>query len=287
VAGLGSGGGDRGRRRQFCPRGSHRPPDLCDERERGQGLDGHLQSLWWGLCQHRLPAQHARDPALAGVLGRSAGKQSTGLFSDPLHPGQWFQSESGLHQNWMRDYDPTTGRYLQADPLGLVDGASVYGYVKGNPGRWVDPRGLLFDSEAAAAIEEALKTGGRTVTAGSRLSLIGLGLTIGLGIGPTADGTMPESVLAKAFLDDPGCPNECKKAIADAVRAYDDLNNRLREYYYAYRNNFVDANYYGTIIQRQARLRDALRRVGLYCVPPPSEFAKWSRRAYQDVKQRH
>jgi RHS repeat-associated protein len=56
-------------------------------------------------------------------------------------PGQWFQSESGLHQNWMRDYDPTTGRYLQADPLGLVDGASVYGYALQNPGRWVDPRG--------------------------------------------------------------------------------------------------------------------------------------------------
>jgi RHS repeat-associated protein len=54
-------------------------------------------------------------------------------------PGQWFQSESGLHQNWMCDYDPTTGRYLQADPLGLVDGASVYGYALGNPGRWVDP----------------------------------------------------------------------------------------------------------------------------------------------------
>ena len=56
-------------------------------------------------------------------------------------PGQWFQSESGLHQNWMRDYDPTTGRYLEADPLGLVDGASIYGYVKQNPGRWVDRRG--------------------------------------------------------------------------------------------------------------------------------------------------
>ena len=56
-------------------------------------------------------------------------------------PGQWFQSESGLHQNWMREYDPTTGRYIQADPLGLVDGASVYGYVSQNPGRYVDPRG--------------------------------------------------------------------------------------------------------------------------------------------------
>lgn len=73
-------------------------------------------------------------PALAGVLGRSGGKRSTGAFPDPPHPfgsvhtstgalptarfpGQWFQSESGLHQNWMRDYDPTTVRYLQADPL--------------------------------------------------------------------------------------------------------------------------------------------------------------------------
>nr|WP_237072772.1 RHS repeat-associated core domain-containing protein [Pseudaestuariivita rosea] len=63
-------------------------------------------------------------------------------------PGQWFQSESGLHQNWMRDYDPTTGRYIQADPLGLVDGASVYGYALQNPGRYSDPRGeqsIQFD----------------------------------------------------------------------------------------------------------------------------------------------
>ena len=31
-------------------------------------------------------------------------------------------------------------RYLQADPLGLVDGASVYGYALQNPGRYTDPR---------------------------------------------------------------------------------------------------------------------------------------------------
>ena len=56
-------------------------------------------------------------------------------------PGQWFQLESGLHQNWMRDYDPTTGRYMQADPLGLVDGASVYNYAQQNPMRYTDARG--------------------------------------------------------------------------------------------------------------------------------------------------
>ena len=70
---------------------------------------------------------------------------STGSNSELRFPGQWFQSESGLHQNWMREYDPTLGRYIQADPLGLVDGASVYGYALQNPGRYVDPRGERVD----------------------------------------------------------------------------------------------------------------------------------------------
>jgi RHS repeat-associated protein len=65
----------------------------------------------------------------------------TGAPISARFPGQWFQAESGLHQNWMRDYDPTTGRYLQADPLGLVDGASVYGYAMQSPMMYTDPRG--------------------------------------------------------------------------------------------------------------------------------------------------
>jgi len=32
-------------------------------------------------------------------------------------------------------------RYLEADPLGLVDGPSVYGYAAQNPQRYTDPRG--------------------------------------------------------------------------------------------------------------------------------------------------
>lgn len=66
---------------------------------------------------------------------------STGTPPTARFPGRWFQGETGLHQNWMRDYDSTTGRYMQADPLGLVDGASVYGYARQSPGRYVDPRG--------------------------------------------------------------------------------------------------------------------------------------------------
>jgi RHS repeat-associated protein len=76
-------------------------------------------------------------------------RTTTGTPPTARFPGQWFQSESGLHQNWMRDYDPTTGRYLQADPLGLVDGASVYGYAGQNPGRYADPTGQCFGPAAA------------------------------------------------------------------------------------------------------------------------------------------
>jgi hypothetical protein len=52
----------------------------------------------------------------------------------------------------MRDYDPTTGRYLQADPLGLVDGPSVYGYARQSPVRYTDPRGELIQIAIVGAI---------------------------------------------------------------------------------------------------------------------------------------
>ncbi|WP_414475405.1 RHS repeat-associated core domain-containing protein [Microvirga sp. M2] len=38
---------------------------------------------------------------------------------DLRFPGQWFQLETGLAYNWHRHYDPTTGRYITPDPLGL------------------------------------------------------------------------------------------------------------------------------------------------------------------------
>jgi RHS repeat-associated protein len=60
---------------------------------------------------------------------------------DARFPGQWFQLETGLHYNWHRQYDPSIGRYTQADPLGFVDGPSVYGYAGGGPQRSVDPDG--------------------------------------------------------------------------------------------------------------------------------------------------
>jgi RHS repeat-associated protein len=58
-------------------------------------------------------------------------------------PGQVFQIEDGLSYNWHRNYDPTLGRYSQADPLGFVDGPGVYNYAGGNPAMKVDPKGRM------------------------------------------------------------------------------------------------------------------------------------------------
>lgn len=57
-------------------------------------------------------------------------------------PGQYHDAETGLHYNYFRDYDPSTGRYIESDPIGLLGGLNTYAYVRNDPLRLVDPRGL-------------------------------------------------------------------------------------------------------------------------------------------------
>ena len=45
-----------------------------------------------------------------------------------------------------RWYDPSSGRFLQRDPIGIIGGLNTYNYVQANPTYGVDPEGLRDDA---------------------------------------------------------------------------------------------------------------------------------------------
>ena len=85
-------------------------------------------------------------------------------------PGQYFDAETGLHQNWNRDYAPGIGRYVQADPIGLAGSINVYEYAYGNPGAYIDPNGEF--ALVGAVVGGALNFGWQLWQNGGRIECI-------------------------------------------------------------------------------------------------------------------
>jgi RHS repeat-associated protein len=103
--------------------------------------NANVVQLYW------VHANHMGVPALYTDASGAAIPPPTG-YSAPGFPGQ-SRTLADLYYNRYRDYDPTTGRYIQADPIGLAGGASPYSYARNNPLRYTDPSGQVAFAPAA------------------------------------------------------------------------------------------------------------------------------------------
>ncbi|MEU4599334.1 putative T7SS-secreted protein [Nocardia sp. NPDC023988] len=80
--------------------------------------------------------------AVADLWGRT---NWHGRVNTPFRfPGQIYDSETDLHYNLFRIYDPSTGRFLTQDPLGLEPSSNPNTYPH-NPLNWTDALGLACE----------------------------------------------------------------------------------------------------------------------------------------------
>jgi RHS repeat-associated protein len=108
------------------------------------GVDEHQKTRWeW---QNDDPSGGNSAKAIANSAGATVEINSR-------FPGQYWDRETGLHQNWHREYEAVRGRYVQGDPIGLVGGWNRYLYVGGDPKSRGDRTGLDYWIESGAVGE--------------------------------------------------------------------------------------------------------------------------------------
>lgn len=77
----------------------------------------------------------------SSLWGETSWPKNSAAYTPLRFPGQYCDSESGLHYNFHRYYSPECGRYLTQDPLGITPSPNTFSYVF-NPTTWIDPLGL-------------------------------------------------------------------------------------------------------------------------------------------------
>jgi RHS repeat-associated protein len=88
--------------------------------------------------------QYRYDPyGKVKILAPDGMLRDSSAISNPyLFTGQRLDAETGLYHYKFRQYNPYIGRFMQRDPLGFIDGFSLYEYAMSNPILHSDELGL-------------------------------------------------------------------------------------------------------------------------------------------------
>ncbi len=202
-----------------------------------------------------------------------------GAFEFPLRDeGTYADKETNLVYNLNRYRDPSIGRFPQADPLGLACGdLSLYVLRRNNPLSYTDPTGEAVPAAAALPLCVANPIACGVVVAGGLILASPGGQQLVGAIGNTISNALKQS------CDD---DDRCERAKSDARWIYNDLKNRRIPQYISGGTRGPDPGHLRAIQQKQVALRDAIRRVRLYCNPLPAELPDWEEVANRNVQPR-
>ena len=164
-------------------------------------------------------------------------------------PGQYFDQETGMHYNYFRDYDPSTGRYLSSDPLGIDGGLNTYAYSNLNPVVYFDPTG----GTPVHAVRGIFWIGGR----------IGTGINYGIQAltGASLGILLYDALNSDEAVTESESPEQCKDDESDKCKNLREKINNLRNEIFGKRipdlaNNPSDLPEY---IGPGEKLRDTVR----------------------------
>jgi RHS repeat-associated protein len=136
------------------------PRELSDAAGKLQWMATY--AAWGNVVRIASPETPAAGPAESPLFGQGQALR---------FQGQYFDTETGLHYNRFRYYDPDIGRFVSQDPVGLKGGSNLYRYAP-NPSGWIDPVGL----EGAEWINpESINFSQRTVSPNNYAELMASG----------------------------------------------------------------------------------------------------------------
>ncbi len=116
--------------------------------------------------------------ARADAFGETQVQPGATVVNNLRFPGQYFDAETGRHQNYFRDYQAQVGRYTRRDPVGLQAGPNEFIYADGRPLKFADPLGLTAN-DFAWSITEGGFTGHALILGGSATGGVVINLKTG------------------------------------------------------------------------------------------------------------